>query len=75
LYFSYADQLLLLSEHGYSYLLNYINLIVNVAIGEENETHDDDSAFADPPHSPLGAVRAPLASEENILASLGPKEV
>ncbi|XP_060566417.1 uncharacterized protein LOC132725326 [Ruditapes philippinarum] len=48
---------------------------VNVAIGEENETHDDDSAFADPPHSPLGAVRAPLASEENILASLGPKEM
>lgn len=47
-------------------------------IGEEEVGTDDaadDSAFAEPPHSPLGEVRAPLASEENILASLGPKEI
>lgn len=43
-------------------------------IGEEEEG-EDDNAFHDsgtPPHSPLGEARAPLASEENILASLGP---
>lgn len=39
--------------------------------GEENS--GDDSAFHDsPPHSPLAEARAPLASEEDLLASLEP---
>ncbi|XP_053394200.1 cell death abnormality protein 1-like isoform X2 [Mercenaria mercenaria] len=52
-----------------------LNKEVELPIGEEEESIEDDSAFANPPQSPLGEVRAPLASEENILAILGPKEI
>ncbi|XP_045159662.2 multiple epidermal growth factor-like domains protein 10 [Mercenaria mercenaria] len=52
-----------------------LNKEAELPIGEEEESMEDDSVFANPPQSPLGEVRAPLASEENILASLGPKEI